>query len=38
MVDSWQTKAESTPRIDYEVRPFNHLFYWAPFVLIGDWK
>lgn len=38
MVDSWRTKAESTPHIDYEVRPFNHLFHWAPFVLIGDWK
>ena len=35
---SWRSQAESTPRIDYEIKPFSHLFYWAPFVLVGDWK
>lgn len=24
--------------IDYGVRPFAHPYYWAPFVLIGDWR
>lgn len=24
--------------VNYEVQPFSHLYYWAPFVLIGDWK
>jgi CHAT domain-containing protein len=38
MVGSWRSKTRSAPRIDYEVRPFDHLFYWAPFVLVGDWK
>lgn len=23
--------------IDYRVRPFEHPYYWAPFILIGDW-
>lgn len=34
---SWRSRAESS-YIDYEVKPFDHLFYWAPFVLVGDWK
>ncbi len=24
--------------IDYEVQPFSRLYYWAPFVLVGDWQ
>jgi CHAT domain-containing protein len=24
--------------VDYSVRPFEHPYYWAPFVLIGDWR
>jgi CHAT domain-containing protein len=24
--------------VDYAVRPFAHPYYWAPFVLIGDWR
>ena len=24
--------------INYEVQPFSHLYHWAPFVLVGDWK
>ncbi len=24
--------------INIEVQPFSHLYYWAPFVLVGDWK
>lgn len=34
----WRREAEIAPSIDYEVRPFDHLFYWAPFALVGDWK
>jgi CHAT domain-containing protein len=26
------------PAIDYDVRPFAHPYYWAPFILVGDWK
>jgi CHAT domain-containing protein len=33
-----QREAEAAPRIDYGIKPFDHLFYWAPFVLVGDWK
>lgn len=33
-----QREAEASPSIDYEIKPFDHLFYWAPFVLVGDWK
>lgn len=35
---SWRSRTEATSSIDYEIKPFDHLFYWAPFVLIGDWK
>jgi len=24
--------------VNYEVQPFSHFYYWAPFVLVGDWK
>lgn len=24
--------------IDYEKRVYNHPYYWAPFILVGDWK
>lgn len=33
-----QRDAEAAPSIDYGIKPFDHLFYWAPFVLVGDWK
>lgn len=33
-----QREAEAAPSIDYGIKPFDHLFYWAPFVLVGDWK
>ncbi len=29
---------ETTLSADYEIKPFDHLFYWAPFTLVGDWK
>jgi CHAT domain-containing protein len=31
-------KLRKPPEINYETRPFEHIFYWAPFVLVGDWK
>lgn len=31
-------KAEAAPPIDYDAHPFDHLYYWAPFILVGDWK
>lgn len=31
-------KAEAPPPVDYEARPFAHPFYWAAFVLVGDWR
>lgn len=31
-------EAESEPLINYDVKPFEHIYYWAPFVLVGDWK
>jgi CHAT domain-containing protein len=24
--------------LDYTRRPFEHMYYWAPFVLVGDWQ
>ncbi len=24
--------------IHYEIKPFSHLYYWAPFILVGDWQ
>lgn len=33
-----QRDAQSVPSIDYEIKPFDHPYYWAPFVLVGDWK
>lgn len=26
------------PIVNYDAKPFGHLYYWAPFVLVGDWK
>jgi len=31
-------KLRKPPEINYDMRPFEHIFYWAPFVLVGDWK
>lgn len=33
-----QREAETVSTVDYGTKPFDHLFYWAPFVLVGDWK
>ena len=33
-----EREAEAALSIDYGIKPFDHLFYWAPFVLVGDWK
>jgi CHAT domain-containing protein len=33
-----QREAAAAPSIDYGIKPFDHLFFWAPFVLVGDWK
>lgn len=34
------TEPEGLPEreLDYSRRPFEHLYYWAPFVLVGDWQ
>jgi CHAT domain-containing protein len=39
-LDLLEFKAEATPSaaVDYNVQPFEHPYYWAPFVLVGDWK
>jgi CHAT domain-containing protein len=31
-------KAEATPAVNYDARPFEHFYHWAPFILVGDWK
>lgn len=31
-------KARRPPPPDYERRPFVHPYYWAPFMLYGDWR
>jgi CHAT domain-containing protein len=31
-------KQKENSTIDYAIQPFNRLFYWASFVLVGDWK
>jgi CHAT domain-containing protein len=35
---SLQREVESTLSPDYEIKPFDHLYYWGPFILVGDWK
>jgi CHAT domain-containing protein len=25
------------PNVNYG-KPFEHIYYWAPFILVGDWK
>lgn len=34
------TEPEGLPEheLDYNRRPFEHPYYWAPFVLVGDWQ
>jgi CHAT domain-containing protein len=31
-------KQKENSTIDYAIQPFTRLFYWASFVLVGDWK
>jgi CHAT domain-containing protein len=31
-------KREARPVLNYGTRPFAHPYYWAPFVLVGDWR
>jgi CHAT domain-containing protein len=31
-------KSEVSPAIDYNARPFESMYYWAAFILVGDWK
>lgn len=31
-------KARRAPAIDYSAPPFENIYYWAPFILVGDWK
>jgi len=38
-LDLLEIKMEvDAPTIDYNTPPYEHPYYWAPFVLIGDWK
>jgi CHAT domain-containing protein len=30
--------AEDAQHIDYEKKPFEHIYYWAAFILVGDWR
>ena len=31
--------AESSAiEVHYEIKPFSHLYHWAPFILVGDWQ
>lgn len=34
----FKAEAASTVAVDYNVHPFEHPYYWAPFILVGDWK
>lgn len=31
-------KARRAPPINYNAHPFESIYYWAPFILVGDWK
>jgi hypothetical protein len=31
-------KAKRAPSINYNVHPFESIYHWAPFILVGDWK
>jgi CHAT domain-containing protein len=37
-LDELEFAKEAEPPIDYDFKPFDKLFNWAPFVLVGDWK
>ncbi|HBB31259.1 MAG TPA: hypothetical protein DDZ80_15480 [Cyanobacteria bacterium UBA8803] len=37
-LDKLEFKKEAYPPISYDFKPFDKLFNWAPFVLVGDWK
>lgn len=39
LLETLEFKAEADPpQIDYGIQPFSQLFYWALFVLVGDWN
>jgi CHAT domain-containing protein len=41
MLDLLEFSAEESledPTINYKAKPFKHPYYWAPFILVGDWK
>jgi CHAT domain-containing protein/tetratricopeptide (TPR) repeat protein len=33
-----ELKTEAGGNIDYSRRPFSHPYFWAPFILVGDWQ
>jgi CHAT domain-containing protein len=37
-VDRWELTAQFSTATDYSRRIYARPFYWAPFVLVGDWK
>jgi len=35
---SLEFKAEAAPAVNYDTKPFDRPYHWAPFILVGDWK
>jgi len=38
MLDFTLSEASGRPAVAYDSKPFESFYYWAPFILIGDWK
>lgn len=34
----FRSEEMNSPEINYEEQPFAHPYYWAPFILVGDWR
>lgn len=37
-LDELEFAKEAEPPINYDLKPFDNLFNWASFILVGDWK
>jgi CHAT domain-containing protein len=34
----FRSEEMDSPMINYDEQPFAHSYYWAPFILVGDWR
>jgi CHAT domain-containing protein len=38
LLESYIEGHDEQPFADYNVKPFEHPYHWAPFILVGDWQ